>query len=181
MRSIRSLWTRGGATYDLPIERSAEARYRFTLTRDLVSGPRSRGSVLFVMLNPSTATHLKDDPTIRRCISFAHDWLFSRLVICNLFAWRETDPKLLTRVADPTGDPMNENAILVDALRADLVVCAWGKGGRLRGRGDYIATRLREAKCDPHYLRLLDDGEPEHPLYLPRSLRPQPWTIGEPA
>jgi hypothetical protein len=34
----------------------------------------SKGRALFIMLNPSTATEKKLDPTIRRCLGFAYQW-----------------------------------------------------------------------------------------------------------
>ena len=57
-------------------------RYRYRLTRRWGDG----GAVAFVMLNPSTADAEKDDPTIRRCIGFAREWRFGRLIVVNLFA-----------------------------------------------------------------------------------------------
>ena len=50
-------------------------QYRYALWRKWADGPQ----VLFVMLNPSTADESVDDPTIRRCISFAKAWGFD----CN--------------------------------------------------------------------------------------------------
>ena len=45
--------------------------YRYLLTRATGSG---RGTTLFVMLNPSTATEFDDDPTIAVCTGFARRW-----------------------------------------------------------------------------------------------------------
>jgi hypothetical protein len=186
--SVRDLWTRGDASYELPIEKHAKARYRYTLTRELTRAMRSLagpldGTVslkhettcLFVMLNPSTATHLDDDPTIRRCLVFAHGWGYSRLVIANLFAWRSTDRRALRTVPEPTGDPENLETIFREAQRASLVVCAWGRDGSLLHRGAFVAAGLRARGVKTHALRLLANGEPEHPLYLPASLEPRPW------
>lgn len=50
--------------------------YRYCLWRR-VGGSTSR--VLFVMLNPSTADEVTDDPTIRRCAGFARRWGFGWL------------------------------------------------------------------------------------------------------
>ena len=64
--------------------------YRYRLWREWdVSKP----SVTFVMLNPSTAGAKDDDPTIRRCLSFARSWGFGRLEVVNLCAYRATSPK----------------------------------------------------------------------------------------
>ena len=67
---------------------SADETYRYRLWRqwrgdDLVADPKT---CAFILLNPSTADHLNDDPTIRRCVAFAKAWGYRRLEIVNLFA-----------------------------------------------------------------------------------------------
>ena len=39
-------------------------KYRYSLTRAI---PNSKLSLLFILLNPSTATELANDPTVSRC------------------------------------------------------------------------------------------------------------------
>lgn len=50
----------------------------------------------FGMLNPSTADHEADDPTISRCIGRVHH-LRGALLVWNLFALRATDPDVMKR------------------------------------------------------------------------------------
>lgn len=155
--------------------------YRYLLTRrfqlDLFGTTKT---CTFVMLNPSTATHEGDDPTIRRCIGYANAWGYSQLVVANLFAIRSTDPKLVYEHTDPIG-PQNDELILDAATKAQLVVCAWGSGGAsTKVAKDTFRTRsqnVRELLQDfsPHLLRLNEDGEPGHPLYLPMDLEPSRW------
>ena len=57
------------------------------------------------MLNPSTADEVKFDPTIKRCYTYAKDWGYGKLMVCNLFALRSTYPQALySTEIDPIGE-----------------------------------------------------------------------------
>lgn len=142
--------------------------YRYTLSRSWAAGP----VVAFIGLNPSTADETTDDPTIRRCIGFARSWGFGGLLMLNLFAFRATDPKVMRAAPEPVG-PGNNLALTDGANAASLVVAAWGTHGTHRARDAEVRKLLTNRL---HYLRLTKKGHPEHPLYLPASLTPQPWS-----
>ena len=139
--------------------------YRYHLRRfiSLVG----QNNVLFVMLNPSTADELVDDPTIRRCRGFATLMNAKELRVVNLFAARSTDPKRLREHADPVG-PDNDDAIREAAKWADHIVAAWGIHGDLHGRNKQVLELLADARPDLmiECLGMTDGGHPRHPLYL---------------
>lgn len=147
--------------------------YRYRLWR--VWDPH-KPQVSFVMLNPSKATHDILDPTVTRCIRRAQDWGYGGIQVVNLFGLRSTDPAALYQAVDPVG-PGNFKAI-VDAIRCTQIsVCAWGRHGSLLTMGQIIRRRMNEFfPGRAHYLRLNQDGMPAHPLYLPYSLLPTPWS-----
>jgi hypothetical protein len=126
-------------------------------------------SVLFVMLNPSTADAGNDDPTIRRCVSFCKSWKYEMLTVVNLFAYRATKPSELFAFQAKGGDPVGwENSTIIAdaALRAGLVICAWGANAAgLQFHTDTVRGWLHGRK---HYaLGFTKDGHPRHPLYAP--------------
>ena len=84
---------------------------------------------LFLMLNPSTADHEQNDPTIRRCLDFAKQWGYGQLLVGNLFALRSTNPQNLRHHPEPTGGPDNDDALLAMHEEANLTVAAWGVHG----------------------------------------------------
>jgi hypothetical protein len=146
-------------------------RYRYALWRSWdVTGK----TVVFVMLNPSTADETIEDPTIRRCISFAKSWGFGNLRVGNLFALRSTDPLLLQEDLWPVGKE-NDQWLYELHYGSQLTVAAWGVHGELRGRGEHVRDLL-ERGGPIHHLGLTKDGHPRHPLYLPASAKPIPWT-----
>lgn len=102
--------------------------YRYALGRAWDPEPGEFDSVRptfsIIMLNPSTADHTLDDPTIRRCIHFAKQEGCGALLVRNLFAYRATNPKELRTVADPYG-PLNERTLSLSLLFA-MRVAAWG-------------------------------------------------------
>ena len=125
-------------------------------------------------LNPSTADEVQDDPTLRRVQGFARAMGRGGVLMLNAFAWRSTDPKGLLSCDDPVG-PQNtvENFRKWIAGAGGLrPVAAWGSNiarPSLRFRAGELAGI--EWDC----LRRTKAGHPEHPLYLPASLRPIPW------
>ena len=146
-------------------------RYRYSLTR--VWDPSGR-KALFVMLNPSTATEVQNDPTVERCERRARALGFGAFRVCNIFAWRATDPKVMRAQIDPTG-PENDAAILEACAWADTVVCAWGTHGAHLDRGPQVDALIRATGAVPHHLGLSKGGHPKHPLYIAYSRQPEPW------
>lgn len=173
---------------DLPLATWSDENppiYRYTLRRPRLHGtleaPLGAGSTcVFLLLNPSTATEVVDDPTIRRCIDFARRWGYDALTILNAYALRSTDPKGLWRVVDPVG-PGNDAAIAAELARPEVsrVVCGWGKNARY-GRVRHLKALLANAR-GVSALAVNRDGSPAHPLYLPGMLDPQPFDPMNPA
>lgn len=153
----------GGATID------PSGTYRYSLWRKWDEDNLTM--LRWVLLNPSTADAEQDDPTIRRCIGYAKSWGFGGMVVLNLFALRATDPKELKRtMRDPIG-PDNDKWIDDVMLKGTFAVAGWGAGGALGGRGAAMHRLYPEMRC----LGLTKDGHPRHPLYLPKTLCPEPW------
>jgi hypothetical protein len=157
---------------------SADGKYRYKLWRHwgFGAGPdATNGTVCFLMLNPSTADHEKNDPTVERCQRRAHAMGYGGLVVTNLFALRSTDPRALKKDADPVG-PDNDQAILEAASSCQRVICAWGTHGVLHDRGIVVLKMLAlEHKRKLLCLGLTSGGHPRHPLYVSYKVAPQPW------
>lgn len=147
-------------------------RYRYTLTR--VWDPDG-AKALFVMLNPSTADEIKNDPTVERCERRARALGFGAFRVCNIFAFRATDPKVMRAEPDPTG-PHNDTAIAEACAWADEVVCAWGTHGAHLGRGAEVETLVRGTGVRPKHLGLSKHGHPKHPLYISYETKPVDWS-----
>ena len=151
---------------------SRDGLYRYFLVdRDLGSGS---GICLFIMCNPSTADEYQSDPTITRCKGYARDWGYRSLTICNIFAYRSTDPKDLWMVDDPIG-PDNDDHIMAAAKGAHRIILAWGEEGK-HGRGKMVSNMLLSLGMvhKMFALKINQSGEPSHPLYLRTTLMPVP-------
>jgi len=146
-------------------------RYRYMLTRTWAPGGRR---ALFVMLNPSTATEVQNDPTVERCERRARALGFGAFRVTNIFAWRDTDPKKMRAALDPVG-PQNDAAIVESTGWADQIICAWGAHGAHLGRGDAVEALLRSTGRPLYHLGLTKAGHPKHPLYIAYARQPEPW------
>lgn len=137
--------------------------HRYLLTRRWAPGD----PLVFVMLNPSTADALADDPTIRRCIGYARRESAAGIVVLNLFAARATDPRALTSHRDPVG--ASNDAFLARHAARRRVIAAWGTHGRLHGRDAAVTATLGRVGTSLVCLGLTRDGLPRHPLYTGRD------------
>jgi len=145
--------------------------YRYTLLRRW----RQRPDRTFVVvgLNPSTADATTDDPTIRRCVSFAKREGCGALVMLNLYGLRSTDPAALWSHPDPIG-PDNDKHIRALIAPRDLVVAAWGANARDPDRVAAVLGMIGPCFC----LGTTKDGHPRHPLYVSGTRRLMPYGDG---
>jgi len=157
---------------------SQDGIYRYVLTRETGSLPPTRRPICFIMLNPSTADAMQDDPTIRRCKAFAKDFECDELVVVNLFALRATDPKALLSHQDPVG-PDNDfhiKSTIEDVRKRNgFVVAAWGSHKMAWSRMQSIKSDLGELLC----LGTTKDESPRHPLYLRKDAPLKPWCFSK--
>ncbi|MGA8363618.1 MAG: DUF1643 domain-containing protein [Solirubrobacteraceae bacterium] len=150
---------------------SADGRFRLDLHRRW--GDCS--TVMWIMLNPSTADARCDDPTIRRCVSHSRRWGYGGLVVCNLYAIRCTDPRILDSLGDIIGVG-NDEHISVLAASSDLILAAWGSKpnrGAYPDRAEFVLDRLRAH--DLYAIGTCSNGEPRHPLYSRNDVLPELW------
>ena len=152
-------------------EFSSCGSYRYSLFR---IWDESLSAVLFNMLNPSSADGTKDDPSIRRCISYAKDWGFGSMFVGNLFALKSTKLTGLLESTNPEG-PENLKFLLKLSSHCKMIVCAWGNGTILK---KLSANSPKNLNRKLHCLKLSLDGIPCHPLYLPKDLKPIEWKAG---
>jgi hypothetical protein len=155
---------------------SEDTYYRYTLSRQW---DEAKPGIVWVGLNSSTADGERDDPTSRRVIDFSQRWGFGTANIVNLFAFRATDPRELTRTKlDPVG-PANDSAIAQCLSISSVVVLAWGthpfavRSGRVRAVWDLVAKYPIAKVC----LGVTQNGSPRHPLYVASDTKVKHWSI----
>lgn len=146
-------------------------KYRYMLTRTWE--PQGR-KALFIMLNPSTATEVQNDPTVERCERRARTLGFGAFRVTNIFAWRDTDPRNMRAAKDPTG-PENDAAIVQSCGWADQIICGWGTHGEHNNRGPEVAMLLEKTGKPLFHLGLTKAGHPKHPLYIAYATKPELW------
>lgn len=165
--------------------------YRYALTRSWPFSARHAGyyvpqkpadaSVLFVLLNPSTADARVDDPTVRRLVWFANRWGYAQLAVANLYAFRSKTPASLKTAADPVG-PGCDRELRRLAEQADRVVVGWGANKAVKpDRVTAVVALLQAAGHDAlHCLGANADGSPLHPLYVAADTPLTRWPVVAP-
>jgi hypothetical protein len=153
-------------------------KYRYLLTRRIPQAIRWVKPCLFIMLNPSTADALRDDPTIKRCIYFANRELCTSLTVVNLFSFRATKPTELRTAVDPFGPDNRKHLIeqLSAHIGTGLIIAAWGSDPMVAKAAEHLDLISQHmASC----LTINKDGNPKHPLYVKGDAVLRMWTRGE--
>ena len=148
-------------------------KYRYDLTRTWEdTGKR----LLYIMLNPSKADELRNDPTVERCERRARALGYGAFRVTNIFAWRDTDPHAMRRAKKPVG-PENDAILKESCDWADGILAAWGTHGAHMDRGPQCARILLAQQTPLFHLGLTKDGHPRHPLYVSYQTQPILWRI----
>lgn len=159
-------------TYSVAIYSDCKC-YRYMLTRTWDPAGRK---ALFIMLNPSTATEVQNDPTVERCEQRAQALGFGAFRVTNIFAWRDTDPRKMRAASDPVGSD-NDSMIVDSCIWADQIIAGWGTHGAHLDRGLIVAALLRTTHQTIYHLGLTKAGHPKHPLYVAYRQQPQAWNF----
>ena len=163
---------------------SLDHRYRYTLSRSWLPSPYDDGGeVIWVMLNPSTADAMEDDPTIRRCVDYTNRWGFNALEVVNVFAYRTPSPKELKQawkagvdVLGPENLTTLRQAIVRSCGHEYRLVVAWGAGAP-RPYVQGLARLIQSVGAHPYCLGMTKEGHPKHPLYLRKDAPLVTWRM----
>lgn len=152
----------------------ADNIHRYSLWR---TWDYNKPRIMFIGLNPSRATAVKNDPTIGRVIRFADAWGYGSLYFANLYSFRTPYVTELTCDLRPDIEEQWEplipnlhqaigaecNAHLQKMIsKSETVVPCWGSWPFIQKRADQVLTMIKY----PMAFGLNQDGSPKHPLYL---------------
>lgn len=153
---------------------SANKKYRWWLFRCWAG---SLPLIIWIMMNPSTADHQKNDPTILKIIRYSTKWGYGAVLVLNIYAFRTSRPENLPQVMKDAVGKANDwwiRTIFKFAVRKNIpVVCAWGVKHKERG----CQVRQVAAGLGLHLqcLEVALNAEPKHPRFLSEGLRPRPF------
>lgn len=144
--------------------------YRYSLWR---KWDESKPMILYIMLNPSRASDTQDDPTIRRLTQFSIDMGYGGFYVGNIFAYINSNPLelfLQKKIGTDIMGPGNKRHLREMGEKVKDVCFAWGANYDIR-LDHWINKRFPNALC----FGITKDGNPKHPLYLPKDTILKPW------
>lgn len=147
---------------------SDDRLHRYRLARWWGSGPR----VTFILLNPSDADEVDDDPTMRRCRGFASAWGYDGFEVVNLYAFCTPYPEQLWLAKDPIGPANDEHLEEAVVSATGPVVAGWGNEARAARVKHVLSLRGFDRL---QALKVNNGGAPRHPLYVGGDAAPAPW------
>lgn len=141
-------------------EISEDEKYRYKLSR--IWDP-TMNKILFIMINPSTASATSDDMTIKKMVKMIKPWKYGGFYVGNLYPYRSSDPSVLKNLQIPEEIQItNMKSIEEMASECSLIVYAWGTKGpdkRQREPEWLRAIMNRDVYCIGTSVK----GVPKHP------------------
>lgn len=144
---------------------SEHKSHRYLLRREWDT---KRPCMTWIMLNPSLADEFNDDPTIRRCVTFAEKFGYGKIMIVNLYSFITPYPETLWHMEEQINKD-TDFYIKYAFEKAHIIIAGWGKlpkwANTRRDKIISLATHHKNLYC----LKQNKDGNPAHPLYLPKE------------
>jgi len=132
--------------------------------------------IIWIMMNPSTADHTKDDPTILKVIRYSTKWGHGSVLVLNIYAFRSSKPENLPQVISRAVGRLNDwwiKTIFTYAVKKKIpVICAWGVKHEKRGRK--VRSVAADLGLPLQCLEIALNGEPKHPRFLSEGITPIP-------
>ena len=119
---------------------------------------RSKGLLLYIMLNPSVADDTNDDPTIKRLINFSKKFNYGGFLVGNIYSTISPNPKEVDKSDEISDKNLVELLKLINQV--EEIVYAWGNNAC---EPEFLKDLVSNPKCFGKNL----NGSPKHPLYLP--------------
>jgi len=148
---VNGMEMRGAAKF------STCGNYRYVLTR---AWNDSKPFAMCIGLNPSTANHETNDPTIRQLIDRLDYLEYGGFHMCNLFGLISSKPNKLFEVPDNQGENMQWLEHI--ALQVKDIIFCWGSFKGIDYRAKRVIELFPNAKC----FGLTKNGHPIHPMAM---------------
>lgn len=148
---------------------SNDGKHRYRLIIDM--RPRlislEKKQMMIIMLNPSMANHVKNDPTVRRMIGFALRDGFNVLDVHNLYTIISSKPKILINSKKKVVGLPWKSQLVKGLQQAHFVIVGWGHQTFAFDRIEEVLNVIKDNYSRPIFcLGMTNLGDPRHPLYI---------------
>jgi len=150
---------------------SEDKKYRYFISR--IWDPAA-DKILFIMINPSTATKEEDDKTMKKVMEISDKWNFGGVYVGNLYPYCSTKPSELKSIQIPS-EIYQENKRHIQEMvsKSTMIVYAWGTKGpdERQQEPEWLKNIVNR---DVYCINLSVKGVPMHPNQWGPNVKPIP-------
>lgn len=131
--------------------------------------PKTKGMLLVIMLNPSTADHRRNDATIRTLLRLTKQWGYEGFYVLNLYSYRTSKPSELLKLSPEVAiGPDNSKYLAHYIQQSSDVLVGWGNNANPQRAADVLAM-VTQYTSRVYCVGCNKNGSPKHPLYTADS------------